>query len=66
MTTPTFIKTLVIRDDNQQLTDLTTRLKVAKEIGQKTFNQSDFKIIDIHGRFSYGFIAVYEFGVWRV
>ncbi len=61
MTTQNFIKSLVIRDDAQQLEDLADRLRVARDLGLRTFNQNGFRILDILGRFSYGYIAVYEF-----
>jgi hypothetical protein len=61
MTAQTFIKSLVIRDDAQQLEDLADRLRVARDLGLRTFQQNGFRILDILGRFSYGYIAVYEF-----
>lgn len=55
------IKTLVLRDDFRDLENVEKRLQFAHEIGRKTFNGSRFKVIDILGRFAYGYIAVYEF-----
>jgi len=61
MEKPLFLKALVIREDDRKLNDLGQRLQYARQIGKKAFNGKRFKVIDIRGRFDYGWIAVYRF-----
>lgn len=56
-----FVKTLVLRDDVCDLSDLGKRYQIAQEVGKKTFKGNGFKIRDILGKFDFGYIAVYEF-----
>lgn len=55
------VKSLVIRDDDDKVTDMVSCCKVARDIGQKAFKTSEFKVIDILGKFAYGYVAVYQF-----
>lgn len=56
-----FLKALVIRESDKKLNDVGQRLQYARQIGKKAFNGQRFKVIDIRGRFDYGWIAVYLF-----
>lgn len=55
------IKSLVLFDEGNKLVTVSDRERVARDLGLKTFKTKEFKILDILGRFSYGFVAVYEF-----
>lgn len=55
------VKSLIIRDDDGRVTDMVSCCKVARDVGEKAFKTNNFKVIDILGRFAYGYVAVYMF-----
>lgn len=55
------VKSLIIRDDYGRVTDMVSCCKVARDIGEKAFKTNNFKIIDILGKFAYGYVIVYMF-----
>lgn len=48
-------------DKQNRLDEMDKVLAVAKQIGCNAFKGERFKIKEVHGRFEYGFIAVYAF-----